>query len=335
MELAAAKKQNSKENKIDIGKIFRDGLAFVALIVLAAFFGALTRGKFLTVNNLLTILLQITPYAMLGFGLTYVLITGGTDLSAGSVVGFGGIVCAKLLINGVPIVFSILAGVAAGAVAGLINGLIITKLGVVPFIATLGTQFAFRGLTQLVGAGKPVSIQSMENKQIVNAFKFIGGGTIFGKIPFPVIIIIVFAVVFGIVLAKTGFGRRLFAVGSNEETARLSGIDVVKTKITAYMISGATAGFAGVLLASRLASAQSNAGQNYEFEGIAAAVIGGTSVAGGEGSILGTVIGALVMGFLRNGLNLLKVNAFVQMVIIGAIIVAGVWYDTMRRKKQG
>lgn len=328
-------KLGSDEVKTKIKGLLQNGLAFVALIVLGTLFGVSTGGKFIQVNNLLTVLLQITPYAILGFGLTFVLITGGTDLSAGSVVGFGGIVCAKLLISGVPIWIAIIGGVAVGALAGLINGLIITKLNVTPFIATLGTQFAFRGMTQLVGGGKPVSIQSMENKDVVHTFKFIGGGTIFGNIPFPVIIVIVFALVLGIILAKTGYGRRVYAVGSNEDAARLSGINVVKTKLISYVLCGAASAFAGVLLASRLASAQSNAGTGYELEGIAAAVIGGTSTAGGEGGILGTIIGALVMGVLRNGLNLLKINAFVQMVIIGSIIVAGVWYDTFRRKKRG
>lgn len=323
-----------EQRKVAIQQLLRNGLAFVALIVLIILFGILTKGKFVTIDNLLTVLLQITPYAILGFGLTFVLITGGTDLSAGSVVGFGGIVCAKCLISGFPIPIAIVVGVLAGGLAGLINGLIITKLHVTPFIATLGTQYAFRGLTQLVGAGKPVSIQAMEDKVTVETFKFIGGGTIFGKIPFPVVLVIIFAIILGIILAKTGFGRRIYAIGSNEEAARLSGINVVKTKLMAYVLCGMTSAFAGILLASRLASAQSNAGTGYELEGIAAAVIGGTSVAGGEGGILGTVIGALVMGVLRNGLNLLKVDAFVQMVIIGSIIILGVWYDTFRRKKR-
>jgi len=309
-------------------------MAFGVLILLIILFGALSGGKFIAVNNLLTVVLQITPYAILGFGLTFVLITGGTDLSAGSVVGFGGIICAKCITQGYGLFISIVVGIAAGALTGVINGLVITKMNVTPFIATLGTQFAFRGLTQLVGAGKPVSIQSLENKEIVSQFKFIGGGTVFGKIPFPAIIMLVLAIIMGIVLAKTGFGRRLYAVGSNEEAARLSGINVFKTKLLAYVLCGATSAMAGILLAARLASAQSNAGTGYELEGIAAAVIGGTSVMGGEGGILGTIIGAAVMGVLRNGLNLVKVDAFVQMVIIGAIIIIGVWYDTLRRKKQ-
>jgi len=329
---------STKKAKVNIMKgkdeALQKFLAFGVLIMLCILFGVLTGGSFLKIDNLLTIALQVTPYAILGFGLTFVLITGGTDLSAGSVIGFGGIVCAKAVTMGVSIPVAIIIGILAGIIAGLINGLFVTKLSVTPFIATLGTQFAFRGLTQLVGQGKPVSIQALGDEKIISVFRFIGGGTVFGRIPFPTIIMIITAIVLGIVLSKTGFGRRLYAVGSNEETARLSGINVIKTKLTAYIICGATASMAGILLAARLASAQSNAGQGYELEGIAAAVIGGTSVMGGEGGILGTVIGAFVMGVLRNGLNLLKVDAFVQMVIIGTIIVIGVWYDTARRKKQ-
>lgn len=321
-------------SKTELGEFIQKFMAFGVLLLLIILFGVLSQGKFVAVNNLLTVVLQITPYAILGFGLTFVLITGGTDLSAGSVVGFGGIICAKCLTMGWSLPVAILLGISAGALAGLINGLVVTKMNVTPFIATLGTQFAFRGLTQLVGQGKPVSVQSLADKDLVASFKFIGGGTLFGSIPFPAVLMLILAVVLGIVLAKTAFGRRLYAIGSNEDAARLSGIDVFRTKLMAYVLCGATSAMAGILLAARLASAQSNAGQGYELEGIAAAVIGGTSVMGGEGGILGTVIGAAVMGVLRNGLNLVKVDAFVQMVIIGGIIIVGVWYDTLRRKKQ-
>lgn len=310
------------------------GLAFGILIILSAFFGILTKGNFLTTSNLLTVGLQVTPYAIIGFGLTFVIITGGNDISVGSVIGLGGITCASLLIRGYGLTFSVIAALLVGALAGLFNGFAVTKLNVTPFIVTLGTQFAFRGLTQLIGQGKPVSVQSIDDAELIETFKFIGGGNLFGFLPFPMVIMFILATVLGIFLAKTGFGRRLYAVGSNEEAARLSGIDVVKTKLLAYVLSGTTAALAGILLAARLASAQSNAGQGYEMEGIAAAVIGGTSVMGGEGSILGTVIGAFVMGILRNGLNLLRIDPFVQMVITGLIIIIGVWYDNVRRNKQ-
>lgn len=328
---SAAKIQNKSTN---FSELFQKFMAFGVLIFLMIFFSILSGGKFGEVDNLLTVCLQITPYAILAFGETFILITGGTDLSAGSVVGFGGIICAKALTLGVGLFPAILLGILAGALTGMINGLVITKLHVTPFIATLGTMYAFRGLTQLVGAGKPVSVQSLEDKVLVSQFKFIGGGSLFGIIPFPAVIMIILGIIVGIVLAKMGIGRCLYAIGSNEEAARLSGINVVTTKLFAYVLGGICSAIAGILLAARLASAQSNAGSGYELEGIAAAVIGGTSVMGGEGTILGTIIGAAVMGVLRNGLNLIRVDAFVQMVIIGGIIIVGVWYDTLRRKKQ-
>lgn len=326
--------QSKLRGRFNIAELMRRGLAFGVLILLSIFFGVFTKGNFVSVDNLFTVALQVTPYAILGFGLTFVIITGGNDISVGSILGFGGIVCAKLMTMGVNMWIAIIIAILAGALAGAFNGFCVTKLGVVPFIVTLGTQFAFRGLTQLVGQGKPVSIQSLEDKTVVEQFKYLGGGKLFGVLPVPMLIMFLLAIVLGVILAKTGFGRRLYAVGSNEEATRLSGINVNRTKMTAYIICGMTAAAAGVLLAARLASAQSNAGQGYEMEGIASAVIGGTSVMGGEGGILGTVIGAFVMGVLRNGLNLMKVDAFVQMIIIGFSIILGVWYDTVRRKKQ-
>ncbi|ONI43313.1 hypothetical protein AN641_01445 [Candidatus Epulonipiscioides gigas] len=321
-----------KLKKFDFQEILNKGLVFGVLIGLVILFAILTGGKFIQPSNLITIVSQIVPYALLGFGMTFILITGGIDLSVGSILGFGGILCAKLIIMGCPIWLAILFSLIAGAGIGFINGYCVTKLAVVPFIVTLGTQFAFRGLTQLIGGGKPVSIQAMEDKNVVNAFIWIGNGEILG-IPVPIIIMIITGIILGVILAKTGYGRRIYAVGSNEEASRLSGINVTRTKLIAYTLSGLTSTIAGILLAAKLASAQSNAGTGYELEGIAAAVIGGTSVNGGVGTILGTIIGAFVMGVLRNGLNLLKVNAFIQMIIIGAIIVIGVWYDTKRRNK--
>lgn len=318
----------------NISNIMQKGLVFGILIILVLIFGILTGGTFVTVNNLFTVGLQVVPYAMIGFGLTFVIITGGNDISVGSVMGLGGIVTATFLTMGYNLYLSIFLGMIAGAFAGLFNGFCVTKLGVTPFIVTLGTQFAFRGLTQLIGGGKPVSVQAMENKEVVDLFKYIGGGTIFGVIPVPLVIMGLLAIVLGILLAKTSYGRSLYAVGSNEEAAKLSGINVTKVKLIAYLISGMTASLAGILLAARLASAQSNAGQGYEMEGIAAAVIGGTSVMGGTGTILGTVIGAFVMGTVKNGLNLLRVDPFVQMIVTGLIIIGGVWYDNIRRQKQ-
>lgn len=326
-------KVEKDENKAILQGIFQKFAAFAGLIVLCVLF-SITTTNFLTGDNLITIALQVAVYAILGFGLSYVLITGGTDLSVGSILAFSGVICAKAIVMGAPIWVGVLIALLFSALAGALNGFAVTKMNVTPFIATLGTQWVFRGLTQIIADGKPVSVRDPNNPALAEAFYFIGGGKVFGIIPFPVILMVILAVVLGVVLAKTGFGRRLYAVGSNEEAARLSGINVTRTKMGAYMISGTLAGLSGIILAARLVSAQSNAGAGYELEGIAAAVIGGVSIMGGEGTILGTVIGAFIMGILRNGLNLNGINSFWQQVIIGSIIVVAVYADTIRRKKR-
>ena len=266
--------------KIDKAELLSKGLAFAVLLVLVILFGITTGGKFIQPGNIVTIIGQVVPYALLGFGLTLILITGGIDLSVGSILGFGGIVCAKLITMGFSIPVAIIISLILGAFVGFINGFCVTKLGIVPFIVTLGTQFAFRGLTQLVGDGKPVSIRALGDDRLTDAFEFIGNGYA------PIVITVITAVVLGIILSKTGYGRRLYAVGSNEEAARLSGINVNKTKVIAYTLSGLTSAIAGVLLAAKMVSAQSNAGMGYELEGIAAAVLGGTSVHGGVRTII-------------------------------------------------
>lgn len=323
-----------KEQKGCFSFFFEKGLACTVLLILVLFFSVTTEGKFIKVTNLQTVVSQVVPYALLGFGMTFVMITGGIDLSVGSILGFGGILCGKLITQGWSIPVAIIFTLCVGAFVGFINGYCVTKLQVVPFIVTLGTQFALRGMTQLIGDGKPVSIQAMEQKDIVEQFKFIGNGT-WGGIYIPVWVMLGTALVLSIVLMKTAYSRQLYAVGSNEEAAKLSGIPVNRVKIYAYVISGITSTLAGILLTAKLVSAQTNAGSGYELEGIAAAVIGGTSVTGGVGTIFGTLLGALVMGSLRNGLNLLRIDSFVQSIIIGIIIILGVWYDTKQKEKVG
>lgn len=326
------------ENKKNLKVFIEQGLIFSVLIVLILFFAISTEGKFIKIANLHTVLSQVVPYALLGFGMTFVMISGGIDLSVGSILGFGGILCAKLITLGFSVPVAITISLISGAFVGFINGFCVAKLKVVPFITTLGTQYIFRGITQLIGDGKPVSIQSLGDNDLTNQFKFIGNGTILG-VSVPIWIMLITAFILMIILNKTSYAKSLYAVGSNEEAAKFSGIKVEKTKILAYVISGITASLAGILLTAKLVSAQTNAGTGYELEGVAAAVIGGTSVNGGSGSILGTLIGALVMGVLRNGLNILKVDSFIQMVIIGVIIILGVWYDRKRadniNKKEG
>ncbi|WP_228551403.1 ABC transporter permease [Paenibacillus sp. FSL W8-1187] len=280
---------------------------------------------FFTVDNLLTIALQTSVIGILAIAQTYVIITSGIDLSVGSILAVSGVVTGKLMVAGTPIWLAIVAGILIGAVCGWINGLVIAKLNIAPFIATLGMMSIARGVAYVITGAMPVS-------GLPEEFYFIGGGSI-GRIPIPMIEMFVLAIVFGFILRKSRFGRYVYCLGSNEDAAVLSGINVQKTKIWVYVISGSLAAFAGIMMASRLVSAQSTAGTGYELDAIAAAIIGGTSPAGGSGKIRETIIGAFIIGILRNGLNLLNVNAFWQQIAIGAVIIIAVYMDTLRRRK--
>lgn len=295
---------------------------------------AVTTPTFRTGANALQICLSAAIYVILAMGLGCILIAGATDLSAGSVVAISGMTCCILIRDfNATLLVGVAVGLLTGILCGVINGLLVTKLGLVPFIATLGTQWIFRGAANILGAGKPVSVRDSVHPGLADAFYFIGGGKFLG-VPVPVYIFIICGILLSFVLTKTVYGRNLYAVGSNGEAARLSGINVFKTKMIAYAICDGMAGLAGIILAARLVSAQTSAGTGYEFEGIFAAVIGGVSLAGGEGSMMGAIIGAFVVAILRNGLNLNGVNSFWQQVILGIIIVIAVYIDAKRVRKQ-
>ncbi|MGV8981464.1 ABC transporter permease [Clostridium sp.] len=281
--------------------------------------------NFFTVNNLLTIALQTSVIGVLAIAETFAIITSGIDLSVGSVLAVSGVVAGKLMVYGVPVPICILAGLAVGSFCGFLTGLAITKLEIAPFIATLGMMSIARGAAYIITGALPVS-------GLPKSFYVIGGGKFFG-IPVPVIIMFALALIFGFILTKTKFGRYVYCLGSNEEAAKLSGINVDKTKIGVYVISGFLAAAAGIMLASRLVSAQATAGISYEMDGISAAIVGGCSPLGGVGKIRETIIGAFIIGTLRNGLNLLSVSAFWQQVAIGLVIILAVALDTFRRKK--
>lgn len=306
---------------------------FLIVFIIALIF-SVTTPSFLTIGNVLTLSHSASIYVILAMGLSCVLISGATDLSAGSVVALSGITCCLMMRDyGLPVWVGVLVGVGTGVLCGVINGLLATKLGLVPFIATLGTQWIYRGLTNILGSGMPVSVRDSVVEGQAEQFYWLGGGRELG-IPVPIYIFVICGIVLSFLLAKTVFGRNLYAVGSNAEAARLSGINSAKTQIIAYMICDGMAGLAGVILAARLTSAQTNAGVGYEFEGIFASVIGGVSLAGGEGNILGAIIGAFVVAILRNGLNLNGVSSFWQQVILGIIIVIAVYIDVQRVKRQ-
>lgn len=313
-----------KDNKFNYKRLLKDFSVLLGLIVMGAIFSILS-SHFLTVDNLLTIALQTSVIGILAIAETYVIITSGIDLSVGSVLAVAGVVTGKLMVGGISITLSILAGIAVGALCGLITGLVVSRLKIAPFIATLGMMSIGRGAAYVITGAMPVS-------GLPEKFFFIGGGSI-GIIPVPMLEMFAFAIIFGFILKKTPFGRYVYCLGSNEDAAVLSGVNVKNTKIWVYVISGSLSAFAGVMMASRLVSAQSTAGTGYELDAIAAAIIGGTSPAGGSGKIRETIIGAFIIGTLRNGLNLMNVNAFWQQIAIGVVIIFAVYADTIRRKK--
>ncbi|MBI6875141.1 ABC transporter permease [Clostridium aciditolerans] len=293
------------------------------LILLSLIFGFMS-DKFFSVDNLLTVALQSAIIAIIAIGQTYVIITTGIDLSIGSNIALAGIVAAILMTSGVAVPIAVIGGLFSGCLVGLINGLIVVYGNIPPFIVTLGTMSIVRGVSLVITKGIPVT-------DLPEAFTTIGTGSI-ASIPIPAVIMFTLVAIFGFVLAKTKLGRYTYAIGSNFEAARLSGINTKRTLISIYIISGFLAACAGLILAARVVSAQPTAGTGYELDAVAASVIGGASLLGGEGMILGTFIGALVIGVLRNGLNLINVSAFWQQIVIGAVIIAAVYIDRVKRK---
>lgn len=281
---------------------------------------------FLTVANLLNIAQQTAINAIIAVGMTFVIISAGIDLSVGSIVAFTGVVLASGLQAGLPIPLAVLAGLAAGWVCGLLNGLLITLGKLPPFIATLGMMSVARGAALVYAEGRPISGFAPEFRQIAT-------GEILW-VPVPVIIMICVYAAGSFLLARTKFGRYTYAMGGNEQATRLSGVNVRLHKTLVYGLCGATSALAAVVLTARLNSAQPIAGIMYELDAIAATVIGGTSLMGGQGSLLGTLVGAFIMGVLRNGLNLLGVSSFLQQIIIGAVIIIAVLIDAGLKSSQ-
>ncbi len=292
------------------------------LVVLGAAL-ALLSPHFLTTSNLLNVLEQTAINAIIAAGMTFVIVSGGIDLSVGSLVALSGIVLALALQAGWPVPLAMAAGLATGAACGLVNGVLVTFGRLPPFIATLGMMSVARGLALVLAEGRPIS-------GFDAGFRGLATGQVLG-LPMPAVVMILAFVVGHIVLTRTRFGRYVFAIGGNEEATRLSGVSVGFHKTLVYVVSGTASGLAAAVLTARLNSAQPIAGLMYELDAIAATVIGGTSLMGGEGSLGGTLVGALIMGVLRNGLNLLGVSSFVQQIVIGAVIIGAVLADTATR----
>ncbi len=285
--------------------------------------------NFLSKGNLLTVLRQTSINAIIAAGMTFVILTAGIDLSVGSILGFSGAICAYLLTNGTNVFISFLAAILVGALFGLFNGVVITKGKVQPFIATLATMILLRGATMVFTNGKPIAVKGESATKIL---RYIARGDILG-IPVAVIMmVIIFAICYHI-LHNTKYGRHIYAVGGNEQAALLSGVNTDRVKMLAYMISGILASIAGIIVLARLSSAQPTAGDGYELDAIAAVVLGGTSLAGGQGAILGTIVGALIIGILNNALNLLDVQSYYQMIVRAIVILIAVLLDRKDKNK--
>jgi ribose transport system permease protein len=308
--------------------MLRNAQQFGTIAVFAVLCAAISllTPHFLTVANLFNVAQQTVINAIVAVGLTFVIISAGIDLSVGSILAFAGVVMASALRSGWPLPVALVAGVSIGVLCGVVNGLLIAYGRLPPFIATLGMMSVARGGALLTTAGRPVS-------DFGESFRWIATGEVAG-LPVPVILMLMVYAVAHFVLRRTKFGRYVYAIGGNEEAAVLSGVPVARYKVGIYAVCGGLAAVAAILLTARLNSAQPIAGLGYELDAIAATVIGGTSLIGGQGSMVGTLIGALIMGVLRNGLNLLGVSSFIQQVVIGAVIIVAVLLDTLLKHQK-
>lgn len=284
--------------------------------------------KFLTLPNLLIIVTQVTINALLAFGVTFVIITGGIDLSLGSIVAVTSVVTATFAHpETYPLVVPLGLGLLVGLTFGAFNGLVITKGKVPPFIVTLGTMTIGRGLALILSKGRPIS-------NLSDNFNYIGGGNLFG-VPLPIVILAVVFIICSLLLKKSIIGRYVYAVGGNEQAARASGISINRVKMFVYTLGGGLAALGGIILTSRISTGQPNVGIGFELTAIAAAIIGGTSTAGGIGSISGTLLGALLIGVISNSLDLLNVPSYYQSVVMGLIIIGAVLLDSLNKSKTG
>lgn len=295
------------------------GLALLCVII------TFVSPAFMTLSNITNVFTQVSTNAIIAVGMTFVILTGGIDLSVGSTVAISGAFAASIIKSTNNVFLAIIVAGIVGIVIGLINGLLISKGKLQAFIATLATMTIFRGVTLVFTNGTPIS-------KLSESFVNIGNGKL-GFIPIPVVITVIVFIIAVYVLTQTRFGRYLYALGGNEDSARLSGINTNKIKTLVYVISGFASSIAGVIIASRIESASPNAGTGFELDAIAAVVIGGTSLAGGEGRITGTLIGALIIGVLNNGLNLMNISPFYQSIVKGLVILIAVLLDKKSRKK--
>ncbi|MBO9463535.1 MULTISPECIES: ABC transporter permease [Stappiaceae] len=300
----------------------RDAGTLIGLIIIIAIFGLLVP-DFLSQRNLVNILQQSSINACLALGMTLVIISGGIDLSVGPTAAIAAVITAALLVSGTPIPLAILAGLGIGVICGLVNGVLVAYIGLQPFIVTLGTLSTYRAIALIYTGGNPVFGLPPEFRSLFN-------GSVAG-IPNSVLMVAVVAILAWVLLKKTPLGEYLLAVGGNEEAAYVAGVPIAITKITAYVISGALAALASMILIGRLGAAEPILGNLWELDAIAAAAIGGASLMGGKGSVVGTLLGAIILGSMRNGLTLMNVQAFYQLLATGLIILVAMMIDRVTR----
>jgi erythritol transport system permease protein len=340
-QLAVSSTPESTRRGPKLGALLLKGRTFIALILVVAFFSA-AAPNFIALENVVIISRHVAINAFLAIGMTFVIVTGGIDLSVGSVVGLVGMVAGALLTYGIPVhalhltVYpSALAviGLAllVGVLVGAVNGLLVTRFSVAPFIATLGTLYIARGAALLISAGETFPNLVGRPEYGNEGFPFLGAGSLL-RVPVSIWLLVVLALAAAYLAAKTPLGRQIYAVGGNERAAALSGVYVNRIKLVVYVISSALAALAGLVVSSQLVASHPANGTTFEMNAIAAAVLGGTSLAGGRGTIGGTIIGAFVIGVLGDGLVMMGVSEFWQMVIKGVVIIAAVILDQMQRK---
>lgn len=315
------KQKITKKSVLEIMKSYSLYLAFIVIFITFS----LLNKNFLSIDNILNIIVQSSILAIIAVGQTMVILTSGIDLSVGSIVGAVGIGIGLLMVAGIPIPIAVLIGVIIGCALGLINGVIISYGRVPAFIATLGMMGIARGFALVLNEGKPVA-------GFPQAFEKIASASVGGVPSFVFYTLIIYFIMF-IILERTKFGRYIYAIGGNRDVARLSGVKVKVVETIVYVFSGLFAGLGAILLTARLNYATPIAGQGYETDCIAAVVIGGTSMSGGQGRIIGTLVGALMLGILRNGLTIVNVSSFFQQIIIGAVIIIAVFADKLNEKK--
>lgn len=326
--------KSAKPARRGIGQAKQVLLAFASLIVMFLFFSAMRPESFMAIDNFMAILQSTSVIGVMAIGVTFVIVTSGIDLSVGVLMTFTSVMAGVFMVNwGLPIYVGVPATIMMGAFVGMLNGLVITRMKVAPFIATLGMMMLLKGASILITEARPIYFND------VDGFDSISLGSLIEKVlpilPIPngALIFFVVSVLSAIVLKKTALGRYTFALGSNEEAVRLSGVNVNRWKVIVYTLCGSICGISGLMVASRLNSAQPALGQGYELDAIAAVVIGGTSLAGGTGTVMGTVIGAFIMSVLINGLRIMSVAQEWQMVLTGLIIIVAVYTDNLRRDK--